>query len=259
VIRGSIQPAAAEPPKRLPLKRWLKEAARMLVYFVEFYDQPFDGQVALDLCEAVRMRFGLSAKSIDTIRCSILDMLGVTLVMDKVFIKTLILKMLQNKHYLEAGETIPKWVGSPEVWTVMKVDDVDFVTMGTKTCTQLHINTLTGVVAGEHHNIVLPTKYVKYIMKEMGYPRYDKPHPREIMGMMAFVKLGTSHHGRTSITKVKPTSSQTIYNRKKAKARINKNCTFKTTSCCNCLYGLDRCSLACRQRTIVKHEESSSS
>jgi hypothetical protein len=71
--------------------------------------------------------------------------------------------------------------------------------------------------------------------------------------------MDTTIHGRTTLAKVSPTGSQATHNKNLARARMEKNCSFRTIACCQCKLGLDKCPLATRQKTKETADERESS
>jgi len=257
---GDITPAGDDPPKGVPLKNLLKKVQKMYVHFSDFLGENFKGTVVPALCDEIRARLDLTFNDLPALRCSLEAMLEPQQVLTKSVLKMILLKMLQNKHYFLQNETIPRWAGQPPVWTVIKVENADYLTIKEISFLKVEAHALTGNLAGEMHHVVLPIRYVRWLVKEMGYPRYERAHEKEIVGMVSWVRMETTNHGRTTFGKAKPSSSQEAYNRKLARARIEKDCPYKTMSCYNCPFGLERCGLATRQKTKEdSHEFNSSS
>jgi hypothetical protein len=259
MIRGTIQPAEPDPPKGVQVKRILGKMRKMYVHFTDFLGEDFTGPVVPNLCDELRSRLGLSHEDLPALRCSLEEMLEPNQVLSQRVLKHMILNLMQNKDYLFQNQTIPKWAGYPPVWSLVKVEDQTLMHIKDIPFVRLDTHCLTGILAGEEHQVVLPIKYVRWVAKEMGFPKYEKAHERDIVGMVSFIRMELTKHGRISFGKVCPTSGHLEHNRALAKARLNKTCKYKTMTCVACPLGLDRCALACRQHTKeLNHEPSSS-
>ena len=252
--------ASKDPPQGIPLKRILKTVAKDYIKFLPYLGEEFAAEIIPRLCEELRLMLHLPHEVLPAIKCSLEAFIDYKQPLTKTTLKGIILKFQQNKEYLERGEVIPRWGGQDPVWTIMKVEDASTIKLKEVPFVRLEAHTLTGIVAGETHYIVLPIKYVRWLIKEMGYPKYEKAHEKEIVGMLSMIKLEVTKYGRTTIAKVKTSSNHATHNRELAKARINKQCLFRKIPCCRCDYGRDKCVLACRKVTKeVQYGESESS
>ena len=261
MVRGIIKEASEHPPKGVGVKKLLQAVVSDYVRFTRFLGEVFDSAEADALCDELRVITGLKVDSLPLIRRSLEDALRSGQVLTKDVLKHLIMKLRQNKGYLEAGATIPRWTGTPPVWSVVKIEDLKVIRLRDLPFAKLEVHALTGVLAGETHWLVLPIKYVRWLAKEIGYPRYEKAHERELVGMVTWARLEMTRFGRTTIAKVSPTSGQSNHNRELANARLNKNCSNRQMSCYRCPLGLDSCDLATRRLIEDKdeYEDSTSS
>lgn len=252
MVIGKIQPAGEDPPAGIQLKRAFEQVRRAYVHLVPFLDESYEGEQALNLCRELRRRLRLGKVEMEVLDCTVSMILGTVRRLDKVALRLILNRIVMNADYLARGEVIPRWVGVPPIWTVLKIYDVGQERIKDRPYTSLYVRTMTNVVAGNRYRMLVPGRYARWAAKEMGYPRYEKAHERELMGMVSNVVLGVNVHGHTTISRIKPSSSQEDHNRSLARARLEKDCKFRTRSCCTCPYGLDRCGLACRRKTLIK-------
>jgi hypothetical protein len=259
MIKGTIQPADLEPPKGIQVKRLLQKMRKMYVHFTDFLGEEFKGPVVPNLCDELRSRLGLSHADLPALRASLEELIEPKQLLGEKVLKHIILKFMQNKEYIMQNQTIPKWTGYPPVWSMIKIEDEQIIHIKEIPFARLDIHCLTGIVAGERHQILLPIKYVRWVAKEMGFPKYEKAHERDVVGMVSFIRLELTKNGRMSFGKVSPTSGHLEHNRGLARARLNKDCAFKTLSCVYCGLGMDKCPLATRRKTKETQHETSSS
>lgn len=256
MIRGSIEPAGPEPPKGVRLRGLLDRNRRLYVRFTRFLGERFTGSIVPELCGELRRAFRLSLDDESLIRCSLEELLPPGQPLTKQTIKGVLLKFdWCAPLYFPEGRYIPRWTGDPPVWAAVKIEDLTNVRIRNKMFAELRIHSLAGATAGETHDVVLPIKYVRWLVKEMGFPRYEKAHERDVVGMVCWARLETTRYGRVSVGVVKPTGGQLDANRKLAKARLNKNCARRTVCCVTCPLGMDRCPLATRRSTLDKEKE----
>ena len=155
------------------------------------------------------------------------------------------IRLLANRGYLDRGEVIPPWDRSP-VWTALFFSGVKDVDMADgRKIVKVYMTALTGLPAGTELETVVSWKAASWIAKELGFPRFEKAHRRDLVGMVGFTLVDGSASVR--IEKIAPSSSQKTANRKLAKARLEKDCPRVKISCVECPEIISRCPLATRR------------
>jgi len=251
---GTIQPAGADPPAGLSIKAQLRKVVKAYPLLVNFLGARYEGETALFFCRKLRTALKLGPVDQMAVDLSVSAILTDKLELDKDSIRRVMFRVLVNAEYLQRGEVIPVWPGSPPVWTVIRAIGVDYEAIKERKYVRLTIKALANIVAGDTFSMLLPVKYVRWLAKEMGYPAYERAHEREIMGMASHAVLALNKHGGPTLSRVRPSSSQADANRKLARARLEKDCKHKTRQCWACPMGVDQCRLACRRWTELKQE-----
>ncbi len=250
---GNIVPdTSPEPPKGVRVGALVKTAVRH-AQSLEFLTgrKISEATVFEELAKKLAKIF---RADLSAVRVTLEVFLGGVQELDSKMLVRIMLKFLQNQHYLRRDLAIPKWEPGAPTWTIMSVKDiVDFKTADHRKLLKLQVACLTGICAGDYMEFVFAPGYLKWMAKEVGFPAYEPVHERDIFRMKFWAKLGVGKDGRSAaITKLAASSSQKTKNRNLAKARLEKQCKFILISCPACDRGLDQCELACRNKTIIR-------
>lgn len=248
---GQVQESAEI--KTFKRARLEKKLAGLLAYVDPFKGLVFEGRVAVSLCRALLDAAGLDEDKAPALEVSMTDRHGVTL--DRRELMRICLFFNANSSYIEQNQIIPRWTGSPPQWVVATVSDYTFIKLKDRLIMSLRCPVLTGLMAGTDLILDFPPEYVRWLIKEIGCPKYDNISEKEISGMLLLVKAGITLSGKIGALIIRASPGIKKANRELHKARILEHCSKYRHACCNCLVGRDECPMACRTETITKEIE----
>jgi hypothetical protein len=144
---------------------------------------------------------------------------------------------------------IPVWTNAGDpVWVPVFVIDTGPESTSKKGHKMLgmKILILAGPPAGSLIHYNLPVGYIRYFLKEIGMPVYDRIHESEVYHttFTAYI-CNDADRGRTVITRYNAGSAQRTHNRDLHKARQECN-LIKRVECYRCPRGYDECAYAVR-------------
>ena len=255
-IGDLIPDNSPEPPKGVRVGILVKSAVRHAAALESLTGRKITDPAVFE--QLVKKLAKIFRADLSAVRISLEIFLGGQQELSSKMLVRIMLKFLQNQHYLRQNLAIPNWEAKAPAWSVLSVRDIDeFHTADKRRLCKLQVACLTGICAGDYMEFVFAPGYLKWMAKEVGFPAYEPVHERDIFRMKFWAKLGTGKDGCSrAITKLAASSSQKTKNRRLAKARLEKQCKFVQVSCPACLMGLDRCELACRNKTRVIEEVS---
>ena len=242
--RGVIPDPSKEPPAGVSIKTSLKAANKVFIEVAHLIGRKLAGEdailVARDLCAAIGMA-GSDAPRL--LELSLGHLAGEEL--SETSLYGLILWVMHNRRYLKAGEGIPVWDGRPPIWAAIRVVDGVPEVLRDIPVLRLMLRSYTGVIAGQYLEIRLSPRYIRWLLKEIGYPRYSFVHEAEIVGSMFWALIGIGTSGRPRILAVVVSSSMKSSNKTLFRERINKSCS-QPIPCHRCQKTTAECGLACR-------------
>jgi len=108
----------------------------------------------------------------------------------------------------------------------------------------------SGILTGSRIVKYMSSKFIKFILRQIGMPRRTPSTPRDIFGTkmsILMVKQGSS----IEMTEFETSSSQESYNKQLFKIRYgDRPCHMGMTNTCEeCIYGLDKCDFAVYKKT----------
>ena len=252
--QGGIPPAGESPPKGFSLGRYLARRRERMARFHQFTGATVEEAAAAGMLTALRLEFEIPAAAESVLLRSIEERAGPGRLTYKGLL-ALLGNLEHNRGYILNGETVPRWSGKPDIWTVAGFTEVTEVRIKDRPFAVLHLACHHGVAAGDEYRIMTTVKYARWLAKEIGYPRYERAHERDLGGMAAWVKLTVTRHGRTALAAAEATELQQERNRRLARARMAKRCALRTVACHMCRLGRDKCPLACRPESLEQHKD----
>lgn len=237
-----------KPPRLVSLGKLMTEARGLgSSLLLEVQDRKEHAEKTRALVKCLSSKLGVRE---DLVRMSLTTL--PQLQFDAASLRRLALKFLQNKSYLKKGKLLPVWDNQDPVWTVLSVRDIRKPShKTTKPSREVEVIGLTGPLAGDVWVFTYPVSYLRWLAKEIGFPKYEKAHERDLFRMRAFGLMGAQSKSHPSVTVMKFVATSTLkkQNRRLAVTRLEKNCQQKTYSCATCFKGIDQCLLACRKHT----------
>lgn len=156
-------------------------------------------------------------------------------------------KMLYQMAYRIAGniemvrrhEVIPRWEGSMELWV-----PVDVVSVKQHYCKvpakELLVFITAGAPAGGYLTQEVSSKFLQYMMREIGYPRYKVFDSQEVYNLKFTTKI-VREHSKIRMIAFNVSSAQRKANMNLYKMR-HGGCPFEhPIECTDCLKGLLEC------------------
>jgi len=98
---------------------------------------------------------------------------------------------------------------------------------------------------------VVPVKFIKYFLREIGLPKYGGIHPSEVFGCLFTTRLEADSRRQTAMKQFGASSAQKKHNRDLHKKRW-KCAGAKPVFCDKCPFGTDSCLMAVRTWSYVK-------
>jgi len=250
-------PSSSPVPKGFSLSSEARKVARTFSLLREFTGLPYLAGDAARFNDAVQRHMhvfpgqAVMAASLEPI------LEGQTLTEDT--IKGAIMRIRQNMACLQAGNPIPVWRCEGSIWAWCRVTDMRQFTAGKdakgngKPYYEIRLRAYTGITAGEYHTIMLPPRYLKWLMVELGYPRFGPaPQPLGFFNMRLNACLGCNSRGRVILQECEAGPAQRSWNSRLAAARLDhRRCSTPNTPCGICRRGLTECQLACRRETLI--------
>jgi hypothetical protein len=251
-LRQGAVPEMAGPPK-FSRKALDKAIAGLVPHVLQFKGAVLEDIITRSLCVALLGAAGMPPDRCPVLEVSMWPWSGA--VLDRKTLIRICMYFNANRHYILAGETIPRWGGSPPQWMVVAVADWKYIRIKDRLVMNLRCPVLTGVMAGRDLLLDLPPGYVRWLLKEIGCPKYSKISEKEISGMTMQVRAGVTGSNHVGALKVEASSGMKQSNRELHRARREDHCTQYSHACYDCRKGRDECPLACRSRTIITGEE----
>jgi hypothetical protein len=187
--RGEIPQPSSDHPTGFSLTAQRRKVAVAYLRLTDLLGVKLDGVAAVELadqlCSVVKLE-GLEARH--ALEFSMQHLHG--LVLDEGTLHGFLSWVMENRDYLARGEGIPLWTGEPPVWACLRVIDGVVEKIRDVQILRLVLKSYSGVTAGNYIELRVSPKYTRWLVKEMGYPKYGRAHELEIVGSVFWGLLG---------------------------------------------------------------------
>jgi len=156
-----------------------------------------------------------------------------------------------NLQIIREDSVIPPGVSTAPVWGSVIVTSVkDSDSYPGKV---IILKVVYGIYSGSYITRYFSNKYIKYILREIGFPKYVSNSPEDIFDTRWSVLIHNTH-GRVELLKFTVSTSQKKYNKNLSKHRYQtRPCIYnKYLTCVACPRGLDMCEFALKNKTRRK-------
>lgn len=161
---------------------------------------------------------------------------------------------LEHAQDLESGVTPALWSGQEPAWLLSEIKDTGTAVIKDIEFAKLRLFFWTGPLAGACVDYNLPPSRAIWLLREIGYPRFERTYFNELMGSFVMLKMSSNGKGGLVIEDCRAPSALMDRNKKLYKARLGKNCRAFVGPCSLCPLGVDKCPTACRAKTTVNQK-----
>jgi len=170
---------------------------------------------------------------------------------DKEALRAVSLRLSGNLDILRSGKVIPEWKDlSVPVWSPVSVTGCDEF-YGVFPGKKLEVMVLGGIPAGSILEQCVSNKFIQFMLREIGYPKFGKYHPMEVLNTRFTCNL-MDRRGRMRMVAFAVSSSQRTHNRQLCFLR-HGHCPLRYPwECPNCLEGGQSCPAALHVSKYVK-------
>lgn len=162
--------------------------------------------------------------------------------MDRKTLFRMAVRLAGNREELRKGRMIPLWKGSDLKWAAVAVLDSS-ISIKRPMSRVLRMFVHEGEAAGLELRQTLNDKFLQYMLRSVGYPRYKRFGSEEVMGLWLTCLLGVIQ-GRPAMTAFCASSSQLERNRNLYKLRHGACPKNKSCECFQCASGKSDCPAA---------------
>jgi hypothetical protein len=154
-----------------------------------------------------------------------------------------------NIEHIRKNQSIPKWDGMTETWVPVEVVAVKehYCAVPAK---EIQVFITAGFPAGAYLTQEISNRFLQYMMREIGYPRYKKFDASEIYNLK-FTTQAVRDKGKIRMIAFNAGSSQRKSNMDLYKMRHGGCPQGYPIECTNCLLGLNGCPASVHRKEWV--------
>lgn len=244
---GSDQPEEETPP-RISVPKITKATGKLVEKLFGHIGHELKGnrwfEFVDDICRAIDYPLFKRKAVIDSFQ----EYMG--LILTKQLLWRICFRLRANKDILEEDKSIPMWQpGKQTIWVPVHVVDAERVDLKKGVhLMRIYVLILDGRPAGTLITQQLPAGYVRYFLKQVGFPKFADVSEWEVFNTMFMAQIGKTDAKNTAMLKFHANSMQ-----KKHNSRLHKNrneCPRNMMWFCDrCPLGLDQCEYAVRKHS----------
>ena len=244
------QEHSSEDPPSFSIVKIRKAAGKYMDVLSKYLNDVLAGEVLYRLIDDVCLLIDYPVEKNKTVLNSLQEFLGNKLTARVLW--RICFKINANKDYILRDIALPEWEAdsTKAIWAPMHIINVERPQLihSEKQLLRIYALIMDSPAAGVVMTQQLPVKYIRWFLKEIGYPRYDPVSEWEAYNSWFTAQLGRTAQQKTAMIKFCANSAQKKHNRELHKHR--EDCPKQMPWFCDrCPYGIDKCLFAVKRES----------